>query len=138
MKLPAALYEMNHAERSALVALLWSSTDDNGEPLDSDPYHPTPGLIARVASDWRRFIAAAEALGFDPFEHRATAINSADCDELDYTAHDFILTRNYHGAGFWDGGWRDPWGKVLSDLAQSFEELYIEADPETGEVSPYG
>jgi hypothetical protein len=138
VKLPAAIYEMHHAERSALVALLWSSIDENGEPLDSDPYQPTAELIARVASDWRRFIAAAEALGFDPFEHRARAINSAEGDELDYAAHDFILTRNGHGAGFWDGDWCDPWGKVLTDLAQSFGELEIESDPDTGEVSYFG
>lgn len=138
MKLPAAIYEMHHAERSALNTLLWSSTDADGEPLDEDPYEPTAELVARVASDWRRFIAAAEALGFDPLEHRARAINSAEGDVLDYAAHDFILTRNHHGAGFWDGDWREPWGKVLTDLADSFGELEVIADLATGEVSPYG
>jgi hypothetical protein len=129
---------MHHAERSALLALLWSSTDDNGDPLDSDRYQPTPELIAKVASDLRRFIAAAEALGFDPVEHRATAINRAEGDELDYAAHDFILTRNHHGAGFWGGGWHEPWGKVLTDLAHSFGELEVISDAGNGEVSPYG
>jgi hypothetical protein len=40
--------------------------------------------------------------------------------------HDFWLTRNGHGAGFWDGHWPEPAADVLTRLAHSFgySDLY--------------
>lgn len=121
---------LNGAARSALATLLWSSTDFDGEPLDDA--EPSAELCAVVARDWRRFITAAEAAGFDPEQHRTGALGSVDGDATDYAAHDFILTRNRHGAGFWDGGWAAPWGDRLTALADQFGELEIYLDPETG------
>jgi hypothetical protein len=37
--------------------------------------------------------------------------------------HDFWLTRNGHGAGFWDGDWPEPLATVLTDAAHAFGEL---------------
>ena len=46
--------------------------------------------------------------------------------------HDFLLTRNGHGAGFWDGDWSDVNGAAdkLTMAAQSFEcfGLYLGDD----------
>lgn len=39
--------------------------------------------------------------------------------------HDFWLTRNGHGAGFWDGDWGEENGKVLTELARSFGEFFV-------------
>jgi hypothetical protein len=39
--------------------------------------------------------------------------------------HDFWLTRNRHGAGFWDGHWRD--SAELTQIAHSYGEQHIEA-----------
>jgi hypothetical protein len=33
--------------------------------------------------------------------------------------HDFSLTRNHHGAGFWDRGWGEL-GEALTEVAESF------------------
>lgn len=53
------------------------------------------------------------------------------CSRSEYTnaeqaGHDFWLTRNGHGAGFWDGDWPEPQATVLTDLSTSFGpcELY--------------
>lgn len=35
----------------------------------------------------------------------------------------FTLTRNHHGAGFWDGDWHAPWGDRLTELARTFPQL---------------
>lgn len=45
-------------------------------------------------------------------------------------AHDFWLTRNGHGAGFWDGDWGDELGGELTKLAESFGgvDLYVGDD----------
>lgn len=43
-------------------------------------------------------------------------------DEL--AAHDFWLTRNGHGAGFWDGDWIEPAATKLAKAAEAFGESY--------------
>lgn len=108
----------------ALHTLLWSESDDDGEQLSRLDATPSPELVQRIRDDWERFSEAAEAMGFDAEEHRVGPINSAEGDCWDYAAHDFILTRNGHGTGFWDSGrWVSPWDKRLTDLAHSFGEL---------------
>ena len=37
--------------------------------------------------------------------------------------HDFWLTRNGHGAGFWDGDYDDEVGTELTKIAHTFKEL---------------
>jgi hypothetical protein len=39
--------------------------------------------------------------------------------------HDFWLTRNRHGAGFWDGDYPKEMGTTLTDLAHTFGECWI-------------
>ena len=108
---------------SAITALIWSEGVKPGTRISND-------LMQRVGKDWERFRSDAEALGFDAVKHRAVAINKAGGDEWDYAAHDFILTRNHHGAGFWDGDWADPWGNQLTVLAHSYPQLetYLDDD----------
>jgi hypothetical protein len=52
-----------------------------------------------------------------------------NCEDLG--AHDFWLTRNGHGTGFWDGGrWADEVMDKLTEIAESFPEvdLYVGDD----------
>ena len=48
---------------------------------------------------------------------------------LDYTreqlGHDLWLTRNRHGAGFWDGDWPEPAAMILTDAAHTVREIEI-------------
>jgi hypothetical protein len=37
--------------------------------------------------------------------------------------HDFWLTRNGHGAGFWDGGWPEAYGKMFTEIAKGYGEI---------------
>lgn len=39
--------------------------------------------------------------------------------------HDFWLTRNGHGAGFWDGDW-DTLGDVLTKISHSYGETEVQ------------
>ena len=43
-------------------------------------------------------------------------------DDLGQAGHDFFLTRNGHGAGFWDGDWPEEAGKRLTVAAKKFGE----------------
>ena len=109
----------------ALAALLWSETDDNGTPLDTLEASPSVELVCRVDHDLYSFLEKAQAMGFDAEEHLAVMLHPVcEGDAWNKAAHDFILTRNDHGAGFWDGDWCAPWGDRLTDLARSYGELH--------------
>ena len=38
--------------------------------------------------------------------------------------HDFWLTRNGHGAGFWDGDWPAFQGEMFTNISKSFGEVH--------------
>lgn len=73
---------------------LWSSTDDNEEPLDNnyniDDISPT--TLTQMIADCADFQTANAGL----LDHVDVSLEQA--------GHDFWLTRNRHGAGFWDRG----------------------------------
>lgn len=42
----------------------------------------------------------------------------------DQAGHDFALTRNRHGAGFWDGDWdHTPYADLLDKLSKAYGEV---------------
>ena len=110
--------------KHAIEALLWSSVvGPNDEPADM--YEPSKELSNQIYKEWESFQEKAVKLGFNPELHRKTCINLIEGDYWDHAAHDFILTRNHHGAGFWDGDWFEPYGSLLTDLAHTFPELEL-------------
>jgi hypothetical protein len=48
-----------------------------------------------------------------------------DFDEWGRAGHDFWLTRNGHGAGFWDGDWPEPFATSLTHASKAFGECYF-------------
>lgn len=50
--------------------------------------------------------------------------------------HDFFLTRNRHGAGFWDGDWPKRLGEQLTAEAHAYgsANVFFDADTETLEL----
>jgi len=47
--------------------------------------------------------------------------------------HDFWLTRNGHGAGFWDGDWKEPAATKLDEASKKFGEYNITASGKKGD-----
>ena len=96
---------------SYLTTALWSSNDesrpDGGDPLDSNYSIEDidPRAIKEARRECREFISKASHL----FTDYAQA------------GHDFWLTRNHHGAGFWDGDYEK--GDELTEITKSFREL---------------
>lgn len=108
---------------SYLESALWSSTDDDGTPLDDAKYSETelaPETITRFKSDCAQFRANNAALLEQASEYQSEVRQ----------AHDFWLTRNGHGAGFWDGDYPKELGEALTRAAKTFGEcnLYIGDD----------
>lgn len=96
-------------------ALLWSEADgDEGnslwdnysvEDLDSS-------AITQIEKDIDNFLILSEP-----------TLNELGSWEDDSLMYDFVLTRNHHGAGFWDGGWPKEIGNKLTEIAHSFSEM---------------
>lgn len=101
--------------RAYVEAALWSSTDDDGVPLDNT-YSPEDIALQTL----EQMILDCEA-----FQKHLTP----EEDETQ-AGHDFWLTRNGHGAGFWDGDWSEARGKELTDLCRPFGsfDLYVGDD----------
>jgi hypothetical protein len=104
-----------------VTCALWSSTDNadesGGEPLDANygPEDVAPETLESMRRDCAEFIAITG------MEHRKNW-NAAGA------GHDFWLTRNGHGAGFWDRG--QPDGDILTEHCKAFRpvDLYVGDD----------
>ena len=108
--------------RSYLETALWSSTDaDNNDlPMD-DTYGVKDFTVAarqQAAKDCDAFVLACEEAGL------GDALFQNGHDEA---GHDFWLTRNGHGAGFWDGDYGDD-GDALTEIAKHFREVHLYAN----------
>lgn len=114
-----------------IAAALWSSMDNSdentgGDPLDKNygPNDLAPEARAKMDADCKAF--------YDAHGDQLTDDNCkyTGCPVDEYAGHDFWLTRNHHGAGFWDGDWVEPIATQLTDAAHKFGEvdLYVGDD----------
>ena len=110
--------------RIYLETALWSSAHpDTDEHFDTLGYTPDDAsIILRHESqiDLDAFEALAEKHGIDLYF-------------FPNWPHDFWLTRNRHGAGFWDGDYPKDIGQKLTDLSHLFPEVNL-LSSENGEV----
>lgn len=96
-----------------LECALWSSVGETSESLDEDYSIEdcSDELIAAAVADCNVFRAEAGSL-------------LADWDD-EQAGHDFWLTRNGHGTGFWDRAMGDEETRQrLTTLAHSYGEVY--------------
>jgi hypothetical protein len=104
-----------------IIAALWSTTDDNnyeGDFLDKnytvEDIHAD--TLAKIIEDCAKFQME----------------NSNDIgDRYEDAGHDFLLTRNHHGCGFWETpDWAKEAGERLTEAADKFGEfdLYVGDD----------
>jgi len=64
---------------------------------------------------------------FDALKENGLYESALEYAHDDHIAHDFWLTRNCHGAGFWDGDYGDI-GDKLTEIAQGFGERHVWVD----------
>jgi hypothetical protein len=100
-----------------IACALWSSTGDDDEPLDAahGPEHLTDRARYKMRYDCAVFIGEAAPFLTDEWTD-------------DRIGHDLWLTRNGHGAGFWDR--KLPNADQLSAIATSYgsQDLYVGDD----------
>ena len=115
-----------------VTTALWSSNDESdesgGDPLDANYSSDdiAPDTLAAMHRDCKAF--------YEQFANVIESDKAPPAVDLDGQAgragHDFWLTRNGHGAGFWDGDWPEPEATILTDASKQFGsfDLYIGDD----------
>ncbi len=117
---------MDTFTRSYIETALWSSMDNSddqgGEPLDANygTEDIAPDTLAVMVADCADFQASFG-------EHFS--------GEESQAGHDFWLTRNGHGAGFWDGDWTEPFPQPEGALLVQYRTV---GDFLTAMSKPYG
>jgi hypothetical protein len=100
---------------------LWSSPDESGKAdcLDAnyDIEDLAPETLAKIIEDCNAFRESEQA-GF-------LLAEAYQCISYDpsHAGHDFWLTRNGHGAGFWDRSELGELGEQLSEKARAFKSV---------------
>lgn len=118
VKLAKQLIASDKFLNSYIETALWSSTDDDDEPMNKnyDKSDIAPEALRKMEQDCEKF------------KHEA----SKEMEDLDdkQVGHDFWLTRNRHGAGFWDGDYEKEVGDKLTKISHSFgeQDLYVGDD----------
>jgi len=105
--------ELSTFQLAYIESALWSSTGEDGEPLDRD-YNSSDladETVAKVKADCEKFLTEnfADLMGHD----------------IEQGAHDFWLTRNGHGCGFLDGDWPEPQATRLDKASKKFREVHL-------------
>lgn len=116
--------ELDSFTRQYIETALWSSNDEStpagGEPMDKNYSFKdlAPETLEIMKADCDKFQADNHNL-----------LEDCSRDERKTAGHDFWLTRNSHGSGFWDGDWGDK-GDALTAASKKFKEvnLYIGDD----------
>lgn len=110
-----------------IACALWSSTGDDGENLDQ---YDRNDLSAEALNTIEDDCAAFIFYNYRKLQRVGTMAQHG---------HDFWLTRNGHGAGFWDRGYGDI-GDDLSNKAKTYGEsnLYVSDNGkvEVGHIEP--
>lgn len=125
--------------RGYLTCALWSSTTMDDVPLDRGHNLTdfTASAMEKSVLDCAAFFIQAEELIASV---ETNTIGRTDIWEM--AGYDFWLTRNGHGAGFWDGDWdKLPYGMTTVDLgptltriAKAFGEVILVEDGEQVDI----
>ena len=115
---------IEHFLRGYIACALWSSGDGGDGYLDDDSYELSDVARAKMLEDCEDFVKHhgddlaeyIERISYDPSQGEAE----------DYAGHDFWLTRNGHGAGFWDRGMGEL-GERLADAARAYGSVDLYA-----------
>lgn len=115
--------QLDSFTRAYIEAALWSSTDDNGAPLDASYSADdlSESALERIAADCAKFKA----------ENEIPDYSNGEWTTDQRAGHDFWLSRCGHGSGFFDrdelpGDVRD----ALHDASEAFGtcDLYVGDD----------
>lgn len=124
--------EFDEFSQAYFECALWASTDDTNPNYGGKPLDGNYG-VGDFDDDTRKAMLA-DCAEFQK-QNREWITDDNCTSSMDYgcdarAGHDFWLTRNHHGAGFWDGDWETEAGEKLTESARRFGEYDITASGE--------
>lgn len=124
-----AFDDLDSFTQAYIEAAFFTSDEEVGDKGYSDL---TPETLASILADCNRFQSSEAYLTVREAEDNEELgdLFEADGGVSSQAGHDFWLTRNGHGAGFWDGDWPEPHGEALCGVADAFPDvsLYVGGD----------
>lgn len=95
--------EIDDFTQGYIDCALWSSTDEDGEPLDKlySVNELAPEALSQMQADCAQFQQDNAA----DLAEASTRHTTREWTIAEQHGHDFWLARNGHGAGFWDRGY---------------------------------
>ena len=115
---------MDNFTKGYIEAALWSSNDDNGDPLDSNYTidNLAPQTLVKITHDCFKFQQENEwdlLIAYEKYPDN-------EWTNEEQAGHDFWLTRNGHGCGFWDRGIGDV-GDRLTNICRKWGvfDIYV-------------
>lgn len=110
--------------RAYIVCALWSSTDDSGEPLDKNYTWADIAAesLAKIIADCT-FFQKDNAKLLTQYYSELPA--KGEWTHAERAGHDFWLSRNGHGAGFFDREVSAEIKDKLQELAHNWGECYL-------------
>jgi hypothetical protein len=115
---------MDEFTRQYIETALWSSTDNSDDSGDQ-PLDANYGIGDIDPKTLERMIEDCA-----DFQKDFGELIDEGGGDYGQAGHDFWLTRNGHGAGFWDGDWPEPQAEQLTEASKDFGEynLYVGDD----------
>lgn len=119
--------ELDTFTQAYITAMFWTENeslpDPNNVRVGGMDYRDTGRLMELFGILAESTLAAMEA-DCAKFQ-TVNADMLAQVGTADQNGHDFWLTRNHHGSGFWDRGYPESVSKNLTDAAHATGEAYI-------------
>ena len=114
--------------RGYIACALWTATDSDGVPFDNYTHDESSlaGETLQAMKDACAKFMADNEKDLDEYTQKRAIPRGADYSESDCAGHDFWLTRNGHGAGFWGRGLGEL-GDRLSEASEAFGEAHLYA-----------
>jgi len=116
--------KLNKFTQAYIDCALWSSNDESnesgGQPMDLT-YEPED--ISQDTLNW--MITDCKKFQNDNAEDIVKRDDTLKYTCEEYAGHDFWLTRNGHGAGFWDGDWPEKVGERLTKASKEYGECHL-------------
>ena len=119
---------VNPTLRALAQVVLYSECDENGVPLDANYSIEDfdEKSLEKLYAEFQQFVSEVESAITKKIGDKWECIDDFYdvCQPVEgQTEHDYILTRNHHGAGFWDGDWNNSVAQILTDAANKQGEF---------------
>ena len=125
--------DLDEFTQAYIACALWSTNDEStlegGVPFDGNYSEEDihPDMLVEMIADCRAFQDQNKSdINAGPHGCQLCQVQSSSAQ----AGHDFWLTRNGHGAGFWDGDWPIAAGKRLTKASEEAGDvtLYLGED----------